>query len=34
MASANGNLEIVKYLIEKEADLNLQNKKGNTALRK
>ena len=34
MAAANGNIEIVSYLIEKQADLNIQNKKGNTALRK
>lgn len=33
MASANGHLDIVKLLIEKNIDLNSQNDSGNTALR-
>jgi ankyrin repeat protein len=32
MASGNGHDEIVSYLIEAGADLNLQNETGNTAL--
>ena len=32
MASANGNEEAVKFLLERGADVNLQNKNRNTAL--
>lgn len=34
MASANGYLNIVKLLVERNIDVNLQNDSGNTALRK
>ena len=32
MASENDNLEIVKYLVENGADVNIQNKFGEAAL--